>query len=265
MLAITLNGVRRELPTCWEEAGELAWPMLRELSRYPGGEGKNRAMRILLGMRNRDWLNVDENQLVALATGLPWLSLTPIKRCFREEVYYRGKTYRMPPKAAHGFTALEYTLAEEYYEAFIEGDDGTAIANLTALLLRPVKRGQRLPITDRDQVEKAAKKLRKLNPEWAAQAVMYWAGVKEWVYETYGNWLFKQPAEGEEEQSPSGINLKWWGVWMDIAETGTFGPLNDVHQADFHNLCLWLIKKKEQEAQRARQAEIQHAQQNAPA
>lgn len=260
MLLLTASGVRRALPGSWEAAGEDAWELLRDLCRWPPGPGKLRAMRRLLGLSKRDFRRLDTDTIITLDAGLPWLALGPIEQAIRPQLRRGLRRWQMPARAGEDLNAMEYALADEYFmEAMNAENPGPAAARLTALLLRPLYKGKRRAVNDRDEIDAAAKKLAKVGPEWAAQSIMYWAGVKKFVFDTYGPWLFTPPPEegDEEEEQPKnqGPELGWWGRYMDIAESGTFGPLDAVHKTGFHTLCIWLIKKEE--AARAQTRELE--------
>lgn len=255
-LRLTINGQPQALPGSWETAGRDSWLLLRCLCRWPSGEGKLRALRRLLNFTPWQWQALTEEDIQTLSIGTPWLRpgapiTQPIRRKFGRGFFARY----MPEDHAYDLTALEYTLADEYFGRWANSLDLDALRHLTALLLRPKKKGQRKPITDRMEVERAARKYRKAKPELLLHSAMYWHGVKQWVHNTYGWALFQQEGEeSEEEEAPTpGFRIGWWGIWMDIAETGTFGALDSVYSTGFHTLCLWLARKEES-AQRQRRS-----------
>lgn len=249
MVCIERNGVKKVLPASWEEAGNLAFPCLRDLCKYPLGEGKIRAMARLAGMSRWQILGLSDENLATLSVGLEWLRLQPTDIPLQASFRVGLTTYHLPLAKFEDGTALEYAMADDYYQKYEEGDD-EALRMLVATLARPMQDGHRIPLTDRDEVTARARALRRLSPWWLACVWMYWAGVKQYVYRTYGRWLFDQPddEEGDEDSAPSmnnRINFGWWGVYMDIAESGVFGPLESVHQVNFHEIAVYLIRKEE--------------------
>jgi hypothetical protein len=250
----------RLLPSSWEEAGALAWPCLRDLARRGPDAGKLRAMRRLTGLGWWQFRQLSPAHIGTLATGLDWLRIQPIT--FFPRTTYRS-IYRLPePKFSDG-TCLQFALADEFFQEYQDGND-QALLHLFCTLARP-RRSTAL-LADRDEVLRRGRFLRRLPAEWVAATWMYWAGVKEYVYHTYGPWLFQAPAEDDEPDNPrgpdtgdTGPNFGWWGRFMDVAESGVFGSLEEVHRTNFHTLCVFLVKKEaehrrqQQEIQRIRQ------------
>lgn len=248
MLALTINNTVRRLPDSWETANALAWPCLRDLARFPTGEGKRRAILRLLNLPKRDAKTLTELQWNTLVAGLPWLDLYPLKAPLRNEVRVGFSYYRMPQAHAADVSAFSYTLADEYFRKCLAEGDGAAgmeaARNLQAVLLRPVVNGQRQEVRSRDDVATTAAKLKQLGAEWQAQALMFWGAANLFVNDTYGPWLFANEEDDSDRVKSSAPDLGWWGVWMDVAGDGTFGKLPEVHQHSFHDLCLWLVRQE---------------------
>ena len=51
--------------------------------------------------------------------------------------------------------------------------------------------------------------------------------------------------EGGEGDESGQINFGWWGKYIEIAESGVFGNLDQVYAARFYDIIVFLIQKKE--------------------
>lgn len=201
-------------------------------------------MRRLTGLSRREWRQLSEEQLATLALGLDWLELRACARPLRESLRRGLTSYYLPAEKFADGTAVEFAMADECFQQFLDGDEDAPL-RLLAVIARPHRRGKRIPVTDWDEVDHRLRRFRGLPPEWTLQAVMYWAGVKEYVHATYGEWLFRQPDDDEQEDhTPTGPNFGWWGILMNIAEGGPFGSLEKVHQRNFHEVCIYLVQKE---------------------
>ena len=119
--------------------------------------------------------------------------------------------------------------------------------HLLACLAVPLeRRGKRRPIADRAEVEDRAATFRRLAPEWQAQALMYWTGVKVAVHDLYGEYLFKQDDAGGPDYPSTAPHYGWASTLQDVAEAGAFGDLQAVHRANAHEVLQYLARKEGQ-------------------
>lgn len=258
---ITMDNQERLLPTSWESAGASAWACLRSLVQLGPDAGKLQAIRLLAGLSKTQLRSLNEKQLATLSEGLPWLVIAPIEAPLRTSFYHQAVKYGMPSTKFEDGSAMTYALADDFFNAYQDGDD-SALLHLLATLARPLRNNKRCVLCSRDEVLRRGHRLRRIPPEWLAAAWMYWAGVKAYVHRTYGSWLFQQNELEEEEEehqpdtaAPAGPNFGWWGKYMDIAETGVFGSIRAVHQANFHELCIFLVKKEAEHRRQQRELE----------
>ena len=119
-----------------------------------------------------------------------------------------------------------------------------------------LKRGDdRVLIHSQAEVEARVIRMTGAPQEVHIQALMWWIGMKMLVNRMYGKWLFEgDEDEDEEEDTPDyakatsgeakGPNFGWWGIFLDVAESGVFGPLEKVYQASIHDICIFLVKKR---------------------
>lgn len=250
MISLTAGTECRLLPDSWEEAGPLAWDLLRDLVSLPPGAGKLRALRRLTGLTAAQFqlLNVEEVQ--ALDAGTPWLGMTPVTAPLREHMRYRLRSYFWPGEAFLDGQMLAFVLADEYYLEAMNGTGAEAIdaqRHLVATLARPRRSFRRAPLEDREEVEHRARRFTDLPPAWTAQALMYWTGVKQTMHELYGEFLFQQ----EEDAAPGGFtstapNYNWTSILQDVAEGGAFGDLRAVHRANAHEVYQYLARRQGQ-------------------
>jgi hypothetical protein len=257
--AVTYRGRRKLLPSGWDEAGPVAWSILRALARHPPGAGKLEAMRLLTGLSKRQFRRLSEAEIVSLNAGLPWLKITPIRACIRSHFRCGWRRYYLPEERFTDGQALAYALADEYFmEAVGATDPATALTanlRLLATLARPRRGTQRAELADREEVERRAERFRRLPPEWGFQVLMYWAGIRQLIDEYYGDWLFRgspldKPAAGKIP------NFGWWAVFQDVAEVGVFGDLEAVYRANFHEICQWRVRKEAM--RRSQQLELEN-------
>ena len=207
MLKLTAGEREHLLPSSWDEAGPEAWQLLRDLVRYPVGEGKARALKRLTGLRWWQWRLLDESQLMTLNEGTPWLAIIPHAEPFRDRVRVGfGYLYMPRPNFENG-SGIGYTLADEYFDQWVETGETDDALLLLATLMCHHKNGERVPPRSREQVERRAKRLRSLGPEWTAQALMYWMATREYVHEMYGSWLFQKAEDDESGRAPQGFSL----------------------------------------------------------
>lgn len=242
----------RLLPESWEDAGALAWPCLRALVREGEHQGRLEAIRLLCGFSRRQMRGLTDEQVATLAEGLSWLRLSPVVAPLRPGFRRLASRYELPAAKFENGTALEFALADDFFQAYQEGDE-QALYHLLATLAAPVRNGKRQSVSDRGEALRRGRRLRSIPFEWLAAVWMYWAGVKQYVHDTYGPWLFQQdpPPEDEEDDTSagpatdtSGPNFGWWGKYLEVAEAGVFGSLPAVHQTNFHELCMYLVKKE---------------------
>lgn len=245
MLRITYGTHTTTFPNSWEDCGEVAWQLLRDLARMPAGEGKLTAMRRLSGLGKRSFRRLTDEDIISLDALTPWLSIaTPIREPLRKVMRHKGHTYYWPDLDFIDGQALAFQYADEYFEQVMGDDPATAIEatrHLVATLARPMEGLGRKPVTSLVEIEARAEAFKDLSPEWSAQAIMYWAGVKMAIAETYGEYLFPKSDGGAQSSAPT----FGWATWFrEIAAEGVFGDLAAVHRADMHDVCQHLSTRE---------------------
>ena len=248
MLQLTHGTHRKVLPDSWEAAGPIAWQLLRDMCRLPPGAGKLSALRRLTGLTAGEFERFSPDEVAALDCGTPWLGITAIDTPLRSRMTCGLRTYWWPDTAFLDGQTLAFTLADEYYLDAL-GEEGEAAADaqlhLLACLAVPRDGIRRRLIRDRAEVEDRAHTFRRLPPEWQAQSLMYWTGVKMKIHELYGELLFKEDdsTDGPRSTAP---HFGWPTTLQDVAQAGAFGNLRAVQDANLHEVLQYLARREGQ-------------------
>ena len=245
MVAITLNGRRRELPTGWPAVGPAAWPMLRAIAEHPTGPGKLEALRLLLGVSRREFGRIASGDLAELSAATPWLTVSPISAALRPRLRVGLRWYDWAAEDFDDGTCLTYALADEYFVDAIEADGAaalTAARHLVAAVVTPAT-WRRVPSESRERVEARARRFGGLHPAWLLQGIMYWAGVRAGMDRRYGEYLFR-PFALDGGRAAAVPSFGWWSSFQDVAEGRVFGTLDDVYRANFHEVAQWMLRKE---------------------
>lgn len=67
---------------------------------------------------------------------------------------------------------------------------------------------------------------------------------KHVMHEMYGTWLFAKGDGGADDVTQ--VNLGWYGIAMQVAEGRVFGNYKDVMVCDVHDVCAYLVMKKQE-------------------
>lgn len=247
MLAFTYQGNLRHIPAGWDEVGPAAWHLLRLLARHPPGKGRAKALRELVGLSRREWERLPPDIIEALSSGLEWLDTTPIRKPIRKSFRVGLRSYYLPDEDFLDGQAMAYALADGYFEEAVKPESNeaatTAALRLLATIARPRKKLSRAPLRSVEEVEARAERFSRLPPEHVVHAIMYWAGVRMAISESYGTMLF-EPSPLDDPTPHNIPSYGWWSIFQDVAEGGVFGNLQDVERANFHEVCQWLARKE---------------------
>lgn len=188
----------------------------------------------------------------------------PTAQCERvalPEMRHDGRLYCFPTAKGENTTCIEYACADDYYKR-IEAGDTEAILLLAATLWRErdydkaatLRRGDvRTPLFDKAEVEARAKRLQGASPLMPTLALLYFMGLKMYVHRVYKGWIFEESDADEDEDEEreegqqsggGGPDFGWWGVFQWVAEVGVFGTEPEVRQKPFHELCVFLVRKR---------------------
>jgi hypothetical protein len=260
-----VQAMQRTLPSCWDEVSEKdAFYCLRQLSYRPLNLAQLACGIYFLNLPVllRNLLSTEQS--TDLMNAMSWMTLEAGPRPLISNFRHKGQTYHLPATKFSNGAAKEYPIADDYYTRFLEGDV-KCLNYLIGTLARPENRDEsisaqlgdkRQPLLSRADAEKRGQLLDSAPLEVKMAILMYFAGVKKYIHETYGEWLFQMPEQPDDEQEDDeveiykqqndGVMFGWWGIFMDVAESGVFGTLDQVHQTNFHTICMYLVKKKKE-------------------
>lgn len=254
------NTYRRDLPTSFAEVPEARRLRLwRALLSARGEAGRIAALRVLLDVPRSIFRALTADHVAALLDALPWLVAAPDPVPRIQSFRYRRREYFFPAPYGMNLAAIEYPIADEAFSKYLSTSQPEHLLLLCGTLLRErepdnaaaIQRGDpRVLLLSRAQAEHRAGVLKGLPDHIQSAAFLYFAGVKEFVHNSYGKVLFEQPETDEhgnvipQSTTPS---LGWWSLYFSVATDGPFGNLERVYQAGFHNVCLFLVDRIRQE------------------
>lgn len=259
---------RRDLPASFQEVEQSRrLPLHRALCSAPGEAGRVFGLRYLLNLPARTFRRLSENHIAALLEAVPWMQVQiGVQQPFPSFVH-QGTEYFMPSNNGMNLVALEYPIADKSFQDYVANGRKPDLLLLCATLCREkhsneaeaLRRGDnRVPLLSRAEASARAKRLEDVDDAVLVGVLYFFAGIKQFVNQSYGPSLFEKK-EGEDEASEpsSGPSLGWWSIYFSVAMEGPFGNLDAVHQTRFHDICLFLIDsiRKQKEAEmRARLA-----------
>ncbi len=275
---IRTSAWRRQLPESWADIPERLRARYYALVLADDTLGIRAVLRDLLRLPGWALLAMPATDAGAMLGALAWMK--PVADCKMlpfPRFEHRGITYHFPKPKGSNVTCLEYPLADEYYMRFVGSGQGDAeaLCLLVATLCREedtdtaaaTRRGDpRIPLNSRAEVEARAKRLTDLPAYLQFATLLYFAGLKEYIYRTYKDWIFddedieedetqddepddddyeEQEADTEPERKPvDGPDFGWWGIFQDVAEAGLFGNLDTVYHTSLHNVAMWLVRQR---------------------
>jgi|GEM_PF-2004282 len=247
---------RRALPSSFKEVEEARrLPLWKALNSLPGAAGRLAAIRYLLDLPKSVFREFKDEHALALLEAMPWLDVQPSPTPYIKTFRYKGETYHFPNTHGLNFVAIEYPIADEAFIKWAEtGNEQSALLLCGALLreenpdqAEAILRGdKRVKLLSKNQAQARAEHFKELPEEIRTAALLYFAGVKQYVAGTYGKILFEQ-AEGEDKGGSTTPSLGWWSIYFSLATDGPFGNLQAVHQTPFHDLCLYLVDRVRQQ------------------
>lgn len=248
--------------------------------RYPPEYARTLIALRMLDLPRRIRKRLTPDVMYDLVQSLSWMKLDEVTKPPFDR-FTHGKTrYFLPKQGMVNASAIEYALADETLSKYMESRDDADLRLLIATLCRPAKRSLlqvrqtgdvRIPLINRNEAEERAEAIEDLDQSTMAMVMLFFAGCRRQIHDTYADWIFKVPEKKDDEEDQDdqhdtgetgdGPMFGWWSIYMDIAESGVFGKLRDVHQANFHEICMYLVQKKKQYIDRM--AEIQRQKRNA--
>lgn len=231
--------LKRSLPASFNEISrERLTLFLRLLIRLPLEKAKTRILYILLKLPNRYFERMSSEQVVRLLEQIDWMQLEPNSRALLPEFIHKGKRYQMTSSDFGNGTAMQYALADDFYKSYLENKQESDLRALVATLATAEDEDT---IKSRGDALSRSKSFEDLDEAVVMSVLLYYGGCKQRIFEAFGDTLFKPEGSGGGGKPPQ---FGWWGIFMEIAESGTFGRLDQVHQSNFITLAMYLAKKK---------------------
>jgi len=269
---------RRELPERWSDLPEPRRRLYYGFMLTGEQAGLRQVLRHCLRLPAWAFQAMRAEEVAALAGVLAWMQ--PAADCDTipfPSFEWRKLTYHFPKPTGENLTCIEYPLADEYYLQFVQDGNDSALLLLLATICREecydrhrVMREEdyRVPLHSRAEVIARANRLRGAPVEYQMSALLWYAGMKQYVHRVYGPHLFDLDDEDDNDETTTDDNdetpdndpndettnddsagFGWWGVLQDVAEAGLFGTMKEVYQASFHEVCMWLVRQRIKERQ----------------
>lgn len=234
------------------------------LAAPPPPEGGDVAAKIqilkhLLNLPKAVFSNLSDEQMSALVDKLDWLTLGAIDAPLLSQFNHAGLIWLLPRAQFKDGAAIEFPMADQFVMAFSKSGAESDLLKVVGSLATPVENGQtkRQIIKSREDAEHRADILRGISIETAMAVLLYFLGIKQFIAEKYGDFLFDDEDDDDDDALVRAAmahfpNFGWWGSFLGIAESGVFGTYEQVLQTNFHRVVMFLIeKRKEAKRQKA--------------
>jgi len=247
------------LPESWEQ---LTLPQRQRWWRWLMTLPRQAAVRAMVRDLLPRWVraSISDLDFAGLTTLLDWVQAEhDCSQIAIPSFQHQGVTYHFATAKGESVSCIEYALADDYYKDFSEGNE-SALLRLVATIWREAdmdearalrRDDKRVPLYSKSEVEKRAKALQSAPMEIHLQALLFFGGLKAYIYRVYGKWLFEEPDDPEddadtatEQPPPSAPDFGWWGIFQRLAESGTYGVKDQVLQESIHEVCINLVRKQ---------------------
>lgn len=254
--------IERSLPEGWDEMGQdEALDAIQTLYRYTPTYARTRIAHRLLGLPKKISMRIHPEQMYDIVQTLSWMDVDEYLKPPADRFTFNGTTYYLPKEKLLNASCIEYALADEALTSYMESRSDRDLYLLAAILCREAKKSPlkirqtgdvRIPLLNREEANFRAEIFAGLDRHILAMVLLYFIGCRRHVHGIYADWIFTSPEphseeEDEEEDEPvpaGGPMFGWWTVFMDVAKSGVFGNIRQVHQANFHELCMHLVQEK---------------------
>lgn len=189
------------------------------------------------------WLSLSDDDLSALLDVVSWMKIEPITVPIIDGFLWKGKVYKLTATNFDNGTAVQFPLADKFLQAFTEKGEEENLLRLVAALCVAAK-------NDEFIIEKRAESLQGLPHETQIAVMLYFIGIKQFISDTYGEYLFDDDEEEEDLAVRVSVahfpNFGWWAAYLQIAESGVFGNYEQVLNTNFHKVIMYLIEKRKE-------------------
>jgi len=143
----------------------------------------------------------------------------------------------------------EYILADEVIQDYLTDPTEAHLCRIAAVVYRPVASGHRVPLTSREQIQPLADTLQRhmrciVHGRYiraaAASAILLILHTKQFVDHNYIPHL-----QSSSTGSNTRMDFGWHNIAMDVGENGAFGNIENTYASNFHDIMLFLMKKKQ--------------------
>ena len=230
------------LPVSWDQIDPgLLKVVLKTLVSYPETTARLFILRRLLRMNRRTFARLSDGQLWDLLNCISFISLKDLRS---QPIKSFAKGWTLPDTNFRYGTCYEFAKADYYFKRFKESKSKQDLDLFFATLARHKNN----PSINEEEIKSKLSKIKKTPEYIKLVTVCYFGGIKNLVHDLYGEFLFKSDLESNSSASAyvPKFNLEWWGIFNSIAESGVFGNIRSVHQSNFHDVCTYLVQKKEE-------------------
>lgn len=151
--------------------------------------------------------------------------------------FYCGwRKYYGPGDELSGVTALQWMVADYHFMNYIKNKDREALDLFIATLYHRKNR-----TFDPDRLAASAKRIKKLSYITKVAILEFYCSIRRQDEKTFTR-VFSKSTTGKAS------NSSWGEVYMDIAESGPFGKLDDVEKQPYGNVLMYMerqLKKRE--------------------
>ncbi len=205
---------------------------------------------ILSNRQNKALSLCNDVQFSQILACLNWFqNPLPDKPLF-ENFEFEGAEYFAPQEKMQSSCIAEFVVCDNILQSY--ENDTLYLEKLTAVLFRPIDKskifGDRRVKMNTDQTFETAKAFQKLDISYKLAALSFFMAVKEYVATVYQQ-AFEDDGDGED------LGGGWAYTLMTVAETKTFGTLEDVKFTNLHEVLQFLVKKKKEYQAQKRQQE----------
>lgn len=264
--------VRRSIPDSWEAVkARRRFGFWKKLLARPAAVDEILDEIIALPADALALLDAESRAL--LRSKLDWMPPAPdCQNVPFPSFRHRGRRLHFPQRGFENGRCLEFALAEGYFEAYMTDGEPRQLLLLTATICREAKFWKktrlktgdiRVELHQPDQIEARADRLKNLPVEYQMAALLFFAGAKKLVAETFPMLFSERPAadsDGDaarvEEESPqNGPKFGWWSKFMEVAAAGLFGDYEAVLQKPFWLVLMHLVDERERAKAHRREIE----------
>lgn len=207
----------------------------------------------------RRWrIGLSDTDRAALIASMYWTRPIPDSGNIPLSTFrYRGADFDFPAANGENMACLEFATADDLYGKYVEKQDANALEELSWTLwrerepdaaTRAARADDRVLLHGIGEVRERQRRYGPAPVEMQVQALLYFAGLKQYLQSVYGAYIFEQPDEDDDEtpapRPDNGPNFGWWGIFQAVAEAGIFGDCEKVFQTNLHEVCVYLVRKK---------------------